>query len=201
MVVAGCGRRPDGEAISLCDGTAERRGPNRLQRVSLYWRPCRIREKCSGILDAKEQRLMPPCHEDAKEKVTGEEEDSGAQVAPIVKFDEVVVTTGEENEDVLLAMKEKLYRFDKDGNQWKERGLWTVKLLKHEDIGKVWKEELFCIRLGSAENAKKFKEVIEEIKADKSNKGDKSYRFSQCEAEDERRSDWHMATIEWIVGG
>ncbi|CAD6334124.1 unnamed protein product [Miscanthus lutarioriparius] len=67
----------------------------------------------------------------------GEEEDTGAPVAPIVRLEEVAVTTGEEDEDVLLDMKAKLYRFDKDGNQWKERGTGTVKLLKHKATGKV----------------------------------------------------------------
>ena len=33
--------------------------------------------------------------------------------------------------------KSKLYRFDKEGNQWKERGAGTVKLLKHKETGKV----------------------------------------------------------------
>ncbi|PON85443.1 Talin [Trema orientale] len=66
-----------------------------------------------------------------------EDEDTGAQVAPIVKLEEVAVTTGEENEDAILDLKSKLYRFDKDGNQWKERGAGTVKLLKHKESGKV----------------------------------------------------------------
>ena len=35
------------------------------------------------------------------------------------------------------SRKSKLYRFDKDGNQWKERGAGTVKLLKHKESGKV----------------------------------------------------------------
>jgi len=30
-----------------------------------------------------------------------------------------------------------MYRFDKEGNQWKERGAGTVKLLKHKETGKV----------------------------------------------------------------
>ncbi|PPR80991.1 hypothetical protein GOBAR_AA39725 [Gossypium barbadense] len=33
--------------------------------------------------------------------------------------------------------KAKLYRFDKEGNQWKERGVGNVKLLKHKVNGKV----------------------------------------------------------------
>lgn len=36
-----------------------------------------------------------------------------------------------------LCRKAKLYRFDKEGNQWKERGTGTVKLLKHKDTAKV----------------------------------------------------------------
>ncbi|KAK1283296.1 hypothetical protein QJS10_CPB21g01310 [Acorus calamus] len=67
----------------------------------------------------------------------GEEEDTGAQVAPIVRLEEVAVTTGEEDEEVLYDQKAKLYRFDKDGSQWKERGAGTVKLLKHKSTGKV----------------------------------------------------------------
>ncbi|XAR57601.1 hypothetical protein NMG60_11025795 [Bertholletia excelsa] len=71
------------------------------------------------------------------ETTAAEDEDTGAQVAPIVKLQEVAITTGEENEDVLLDLKAKLYRFDKEGNQWKERGAGTVKLLRHKETSKV----------------------------------------------------------------
>lgn len=36
-----------------------------------------------------------------------------------------------------VLRKAKLYRFDKDGNQWKERGTGSVKLLKHKETSKV----------------------------------------------------------------
>ncbi|KAI3678521.1 hypothetical protein L6452_37817 [Arctium lappa] len=143
-----------------------------------------------------------------EETAAVEDEDTGAQVAPIVKLEEVAVTTGEENEDAILDLKAKLYRFDKDGKQWKERGAGSVKLLKHKETGKVrlvmrqsktlkicanhlvipttsvqehsgndkscvWhaadfsdgelKDELFCIRFGSIENCKKFKETVQEV--------------------------------------
>ncbi|XP_058075061.1 ran-binding protein 1 homolog c-like [Magnolia sinica] len=79
-----------------------------------------------------------PERRDEEESVaTGEEEDTGAQIAPIVRLEEVAVSTGEEEEDVLLDLKAKLYRFDKEGNQWKERGVGAVKLLKHKENGKV----------------------------------------------------------------
>jgi hypothetical protein len=70
-------------------------------------------------------------------KQHGDEEDTGAQIAPIVKLEEVVISTGEENEDVLLDIKAKLYRFDKERTQWKERGVGQVKLLEHKQTKKV----------------------------------------------------------------
>ncbi|GAB2234154.1 hypothetical protein Drorol1_Dr00003391 [Drosera rotundifolia] len=79
-------------------------------------------------------------HRVAEEEDTNapaEDEDTGAQIAPIVKLEEVAVTTGEEDEDPILDLKAKLYRFDKDGNQWKERGAGSVKFLKHKVTGKV----------------------------------------------------------------
>ncbi|GFZ15555.1 pleckstrin homology (PH) domain superfamily protein [Actinidia rufa] len=75
--------------------------------------------------------------EEATGPTAAEDEDTGAQVAPIVKLQEVAVSTGEEHENVLLDLKAKLYRFDKEGNQWKERGGGTVKLLEHKETSKV----------------------------------------------------------------
>ncbi|KAK6245092.1 hypothetical protein QUC31_011501 [Theobroma cacao] len=75
--------------------------------------------------------------EDEENAPAADDEDTGAQVAPIVKLEEVAVSTGEEDEDPILDLKAKLYRFDKEGNQWKERGVGSVKLLKHKVSGKV----------------------------------------------------------------
>ncbi|XP_045809532.1 ran-binding protein 1 homolog b-like [Trifolium pratense] len=150
----------------------------------------------------------PEHREEEEAPAVGDDEDTGAQVAPIVKLEEVAVTTGEEDEVAILDLKSKLYRFDKDGNQWKERGAGTVKFLKHKVTGKVrllmrqsktlkicanhliiptmsvqehagnekscvWhardfadgelKDELFCIRFPSIENAKSFMETFQEV--------------------------------------
>ncbi|XP_047311233.1 ran-binding protein 1 homolog a-like [Impatiens glandulifera] len=72
--------------------------------------------------------------EEEEEVIAGEDEDTGAQIAPIVKLEEVAITTGEEDENVILDLKAKLYRFE---TQWKERGTGTIKLLKHRETGKV----------------------------------------------------------------
>ncbi|KAE8039299.1 hypothetical protein FH972_011725 [Carpinus fangiana] len=67
-------------------------------------------------------------HREDEEAAANEDEDTSAQVAPIVKLEEVALSTGE---------KAKLYRFDKNGNQWKERGSGMVKFLKHKESKKV----------------------------------------------------------------
>ncbi|OVA17705.1 Ran binding domain [Macleaya cordata] len=78
------------------------------------------------------QPLIKSSHSDP------DREDTGAtQVAPIIRLEEVAVLTGEEQEDAILNMNAKLYRFDKEGNKWKERGNGCVKLLKHKETGKV----------------------------------------------------------------
>ncbi|TKY46078.1 Ran-binding protein 1-like c [Spatholobus suberectus] len=75
-------------------------------------------------------------HHEEDEAPAGEE-DTGAHVAPVVQLEEVDVPTGEEDEETLLDLKAKLYRFDRDGKQWKERGVGTVKFLRHNVTGKV----------------------------------------------------------------
>lgn len=37
----------------------------------------------------------------------------------------------------MICRKAKLYRFDKEGNQWKERGVGQVKILEHKSTKKV----------------------------------------------------------------
>ncbi|KAJ7514591.1 hypothetical protein O6H91_23G051400 [Diphasiastrum complanatum] len=141
--------------------------------------------------------------EDAAAAAKGDDEDTGAPVAPIVKLEEVSISSGEENEHVLLDLKAKLYRFDKEGKQWKERGVGLVKLLKHKESEKVrllmrqnktlkicanhldgeLKDELFCIRLGSTENAQKFKEVFEEAQESTEEKSDEIKEAAQSTAD------------------
>lgn len=43
-------------------------------------------------------------HREEEEAPHNEDEDTGAQVAPIVKLEEVAVTTGEEDEDAVLDL-------------------------------------------------------------------------------------------------
>lgn len=61
------------------------------------------------------------------------EEECQAEFKPIVQLEEVETNTGEEDEDVLLELKCKLYRFDNDAGEWKERGVGQAKLLQHKE--------------------------------------------------------------------
>ncbi|KAH9565281.1 hypothetical protein CY35_04G070100 [Sphagnum magellanicum] len=97
-------------------------------------------KEVSGVEEKVTTSRAPTEEEPVAEEEAGkhaDEEDTGAQIAPIVKLEEVVISTGEENEDVLLDIKAKLYRFDKEGTQWKERGVGQVKLLEHKQTKKV----------------------------------------------------------------
>ncbi|KNC78911.1 serine/threonine protein kinase [Sphaeroforma arctica JP610] len=63
------------------------------------------------------------------------EAESDVYFKPVVHLEEVEVKTGEDEEDVLFEMRAKLYRYADD--QWKERGVGPVKLLKHRQSGVV----------------------------------------------------------------
>ncbi|ORX98907.1 hypothetical protein K493DRAFT_213473, partial [Basidiobolus meristosporus CBS 931.73] len=56
---------------------------------------------------------------------------------PVIKLDEVEVKTLEEDEESLFKMRAKLFRFDKELKEWKERGTGDVRFLKHKVSGKV----------------------------------------------------------------
>ena len=47
------------------------------------------------------------------------------------------ISTGEEDETVLFSHRAKLYRFDSNGNTWKERGIGDMKILEHKESGKA----------------------------------------------------------------
>merc|ERR1711964_749160 len=44
---------------------------------------------------------------------------------------------GEEAEEVAFKMRAKLFKFDRDSREWKERGTGDVRLLKHKENGKT----------------------------------------------------------------
>nr|XP_020470121.1 RANBP2-like and GRIP domain-containing protein 8 [Monopterus albus] len=67
-----------------------------------------------------------------------EEDEDGPHFEPIVPLPEKVdVKTGEEEEEEMFCNRAKLFRFDTEAKEWKERGIGNVKILKHSTKGKV----------------------------------------------------------------
>jgi len=67
-----------------------------------------------------------------------QEEEVDPQFEPVIKLTEQIDTkTHEEDEDVLFKMRAKLFRFDGDAAEWKERGTGDVRLLAHKETQKV----------------------------------------------------------------
>ncbi|KIK65544.1 hypothetical protein GYMLUDRAFT_70646 [Collybiopsis luxurians FD-317 M1] len=66
------------------------------------------------------------------------EEEADVHFEPVIKLTEQVDTkTLEEDEEVLFKMRAKLFRFDADSSEWKERGTGDVRLLQHKESKKV----------------------------------------------------------------
>nr|XP_010306900.1 PREDICTED: E3 SUMO-protein ligase RanBP2 [Balearica regulorum gibbericeps] len=75
---------------------------------------------------------------DEDSDITQEEERDGQYFEPVVPLPDLVeVTSGEENEQVVFSHRAKLYRYDKDANQWKERGIGDIKILQNYDNKQV----------------------------------------------------------------
>ncbi|GAA6096642.1 E3 SUMO-protein ligase RanBP2 isoform X1 [Tachysurus ichikawai] len=71
---------------------------------------------------------------DEEQEISQEEERDGQYFEPVVPMPDVVeLLNGEENEQVLFSHRAKLYRYDKDLSQWKERGIGDIKILQNFD--------------------------------------------------------------------
>jgi Ran-binding protein 1 len=84
-----------------------------------------------------------PDTDDAGEAVDGgdnapaTEEDFSKTFDPLVVLSEVETKTGEEEELVVFKIRSRLFRYDKERSEWKERGTGDVRLLKHKESNKI----------------------------------------------------------------
>ncbi|SPO25922.1 probable YRB1 - ran-specific GTPase-activating protein [Ustilago trichophora] len=76
--------------------------------------------------------------EQAGAAAASEEPENDPHFEPVIKLEnQVEVKTHEEDEEVTFKMRAKLFRFDKDAKEWKERGTGDVRLLEHKQTHKV----------------------------------------------------------------
>lgn len=67
-----------------------------------------------------------------------DEEETDVHFEPVVHLTEKVDTkTNEEAEEQTFKMRAKLFKFDRESREWKERGTGEVRLLKHKENGKT----------------------------------------------------------------
>lgn len=67
-----------------------------------------------------------------------DEEEVEVEFEPVVRLTEKVDTkTNEEMEEQVFKMRAKLFKFDRESKEWKERGTGDVRLLKHKENGKT----------------------------------------------------------------
>ena len=67
-----------------------------------------------------------------------EEYEPNVDFKPVIQLPDLVeVKTGEEEEERLFCERAKLFRFDNEANQWKERGLGEMKILRHRETRRV----------------------------------------------------------------
>ncbi|SCU81859.1 LAFA_0C07602g1_1 [Lachancea sp. 'fantastica'] len=75
------------------------------------------------------------------EKATKEEEEApespDVHFEPVVTLEKVDVKTLEEDEEVLFKVRAKLFRYDSENKEWKERGTGDVKFLQNKETKKV----------------------------------------------------------------
>ncbi|XP_076018006.1 E3 SUMO-protein ligase RanBP2 isoform X1 [Genypterus blacodes] len=83
---------------------------------------------------AEEEKRVESDHD----SVHNEEDEDGPHFEPIVPLpDKVDTKTGEEEEEELFCNRAKLYRFEAETKEWKERGTGNIKILKHGTMGKI----------------------------------------------------------------
>ncbi|KXS97454.1 hypothetical protein AC578_7376 [Pseudocercospora eumusae] len=89
----------------------------------------------SGSSKAQKEKEAAEKGDDDEKAV---EEEADVHFEPVVHLTQQVETkTNEEAEEQTFKMRAKLFKFDRDSREWKERGTGDVRLLKHKENGKT----------------------------------------------------------------
>jgi hypothetical protein len=76
--------------------------------------------------------------DDIPKQDKADEEEADVEFEPVIRLTEKVESkTNEESEEQVFKMRAKLFKFDRDSREWKERGTGDVRLLKHKENGKT----------------------------------------------------------------
>uniref|UniRef100_A0A069DXZ9 Putative ran-binding protein ranbp1 n=1 Tax=Panstrongylus megistus TaxID=65343 RepID=A0A069DXZ9_9HEMI len=115
----------------------------------------------------------PQKHESGSEHgdsdLEGKDNDNDTYFQPVIPLPEKInVVTGEEDETVLYNHRAKLFRYDANTKEWKERGIGDIKILKHNATRKIRllmrREPIFKLSL----NHYLTPDIVMKVKDDKS---------------------------------
>lgn len=123
-------------SFSFVDSTQSTGAGNLLEKVDQPFKFGEVTKPVFGLARSTgdEERAV----ESDNDSTHVEEDEDGPHFEPIVPLpDKVDVKTGEEEEEEIFCNRAKLYRFDTETKEWKERGIGNVKILKHSTKGKV----------------------------------------------------------------
>ncbi|XP_066846551.1 E3 SUMO-protein ligase RanBP2-like isoform X2 [Anser cygnoides] len=96
-----------------------------------------FQEPSKSLFMTSTSDLANKSHETEGGSTLGDENDDGPHFDPVVPLpDKIEVKTGEEDEEEFFCNRAKLFRFDAESKEWKERGIGNVKILKHKVSGK-----------------------------------------------------------------
>ncbi|KAL3151428.1 hypothetical protein ABBQ38_012437 [Trebouxia sp. C0009 RCD-2024] len=119
----------------------------------------------TGVDTTKSKAVASTSAVHEEEEETANDEECAAEYTPVVELQEVETSTGEETETPLFDVKCKLYRFDNEAGEWKERGTGKVKLLEDKETQRVRllmrEEKTLKIRANHI-GAQEFKKLFEE---------------------------------------
>lgn len=87
--------------------------------------------------EPKKEETKEETKEEKKEAEDEAPESPDVHFEPIVQLEKVEIKTEEEEENVLYKTRAKLFRFDKEEKEWKERGTGDAKFLQHKESNKV----------------------------------------------------------------
>jgi Ran-binding protein 1 len=85
----------------------------------------------SAAAETKEEAIGVPTNTDPD--AAKAEEEAKVDFKPLVSLQEQETKTLEENEEVVFKMRAKLFRFAKEANEWKERGVGDARILEHKE--------------------------------------------------------------------
>lgn len=93
----------------------------------------------SAIKNPKKKSAANESHNESDDEAAeaNAEEEYDPHYEPIVPLpDAITVSTGEEEETILFGERAKLFRYDADTKEWKERGVGQLKILYHPQQSK-----------------------------------------------------------------